>query len=193
VLVPSFGLLLDNQTSNQPRLQVFLSGCLSEHTMGTFIWNEWAHFVSMTASVCAVWSTFYAFLYRKFFWDSVDGIVRDPGGIQPGNAALPFVAIIVKLPIIQIFAMLTGIILILVEVPYSPFRATSLHRSFVFRIVLLIQQAALTILLYQGTNAAIYSLIAIFAYTKAIMHGEVLDEAKANRGNGDRGERGERV
>jgi len=154
--------------------------------MGNFIWHEWAHFVSVTAGVYTVWSSFYAFFYRKFFWDFVDGIVRDPGGIQPGPAALPFVAVIVKVPILQIFAMLAGIILILVEVPYSPFRKSALHRSFVVRIVLLIQQAALTILIYQGTNAALYSLIAIFAYTKALMHGEVLDESKDQRGTLER-------
>jgi len=153
--------------------------------MGNFIWHEWARFVTLTASVYTVWSSFYAFIYRKFFWDFVDGIVRDPGGIQPGKSALPFVAVIVKVPIIQIFALLTGLTLIALEMPIPQLKKSSIYRSFVVRIVLLVQQAALTILYYQGTNAAIYSLIAIFAYTKAVMRGEQLDEAKANRASGE--------
>jgi len=154
--------------------------------MGNFIWHDWARFVSLTASVYTVWSSFYAFLYRKFFWDFVDGIVRDPGGIQPGKSALPFVAVIVKVPIVQIFAMLTGMTLIALEFPLPPLRKTAIHRSFVVRIMLLIQQAALTILLYQGTNAAIYSLIALLGYTRAIMRGEQMEDAKENRGSGER-------
>jgi len=154
--------------------------------MGNFIWHEWARFVSMTASVYTVWASFYAFLYRKFFWDFVGGILRAPGGFQPTKAALPFVDVIVKVPIIQIFAMLTGITLVLFELPNSPFRKSSLHRSFLVRIMLLVQQAALTILLYQGTNAALYSAIAIFGYTRAIMKDEQLEEAKSNKGSAER-------
>jgi len=154
--------------------------------MGSFIWNEWARLVSMTASVYTVWASFYAFLYRKFFWDFIGGITRAPGGLQPSKAALPFVDVIVKVPIIQIFAMLTGITLILFELPNSPFRKSSLHRSFLVRVMLLVQQAALTILLYQGTNAALYSAIAILGYTKAIMKGERLEDAKINKGRDER-------
>ena len=29
-----------------------------------------------------VWASFFALFYRKFFWDFVGGILRDPGGLQ---------------------------------------------------------------------------------------------------------------
>ena len=30
----------------------------------------------------AVWSGFFGLIYRKFFWDFVNGILRNPGGVQ---------------------------------------------------------------------------------------------------------------
>ena len=30
----------------------------------------------------AVWSGYFGIFYRKFFWDFVTGILRDPGGMQ---------------------------------------------------------------------------------------------------------------
>jgi hypothetical protein len=69
-------------------------------TMGSLVWNDWARFVSITASICApfpfqlcvgndltqltdaVWSAFFGIIFRKFFWDFVGGTMRDPGGFQ---------------------------------------------------------------------------------------------------------------
>ena len=38
----------------------------------------------------------------------------------------------------------------------------------------------------QGTNGAIYSIVAAIGYTRAIMLGEVIKDAKDNRGKGGR-------
>jgi len=152
--------------------------------MGILIWHDWAHFVAIAASVYTVWSSFFGLIYRKFFWDFVNGIIRSPGGVQPANQDKIFITLIVKAPIIQILAMVTGIFILSLELPNSPLKNTSLSRSFVPKIVLLAWQAFLTILYYQGTNAALYSFIAMVGYTVAQMRGEVIAEAKDNKRRG---------
>ncbi|KAL1680347.1 hypothetical protein EV122DRAFT_208109 [Schizophyllum commune] len=154
--------------------------------MGNLVWHEYSRLVSVTASVYAVWASFWAILYRKFFWDFVNGTVRDPGGIQPANSDMIFIQLIVRAPIIPILAMVLGFMLIALETPLPFLKSTAIYRSLVLRIVLLFFQAFLTIMFYQGTNAAIYSLIAAGCYGRAIAKGEEMKEAKANRGTGGR-------
>lgn len=154
--------------------------------MGNLVWHEFSRYVSITASVYAVWSAFWALFYRKFFWDFLGGIVRDPGGVQPSPAAGVFITMIVKTPIIQIFSMVIGFLLLAIEFPVPQLKSLSISRSFVVRMVLLFNQAFLTVLYYQGTNAAIYSLIACGCYARAQMLGETMEEAKENRGKGGR-------
>ncbi|KAF8497653.1 ATP adenylyltransferase-domain-containing protein [Gautieria morchelliformis] len=146
--------------------------------MGVFIWHDWAHFVTIGASIYTVWAGFWGLIYRKFFWDFVSGTLRDPGGIQPANSDKIFIDIIVTAPVVQILAMVIGFVILAIELPVPPLKATSIHRSWVVRIVLLVLQAFLTILFYQGTNAALYSVIGIIGYTMAQIRGEsAFDEA----------------
>ncbi|KAL1695575.1 hypothetical protein GGG16DRAFT_45127 [Schizophyllum commune] len=154
--------------------------------MGNLVWHEYSRLVSVTASLYAVWASFWAILYRKFFWDFVNGTVRDPGGIQPANSDMIFIQLIVRAPIIPIVAMVLGFMLVALETPLPILKSTAIYRSLVLRIVLLLFQAFLTIMFYQGTNAAIYSLIAAGCYGRAIAKGEEMKEAKANRGAGGR-------
>ena len=77
--------------------------------MGNFIWHEWARFVAVGASVCecslrglslqmdtdgssvdTVWAGYWGLFYRKFFWDFVNGTLRDPGGFQYVVTLSPF-------------------------------------------------------------------------------------------------------
>ncbi|KAF8575103.1 hypothetical protein K439DRAFT_1370712 [Ramaria rubella] len=150
--------------------------------MGAFVWHAWAHFVTITASVYTVWAGFWGLIYRKFFWDFVSGILRNPGGLQPANSDKIFIDIIVSAPILQIFAIIIGLGILALELPLPPLKNSSLHRSWVVRIVLLSMQAFLDILFYQGTNAAIYSFIGLVGYTMAQIHGEKMPEAKDNKG-----------
>lgn len=48
----------------------------------------------------------------------------------------------------------------------------------------LLSEQSVTEFVMQGTNSTIYSLVAIFGYTRAIMLGETMEEAKENRGRG---------
>ncbi|KAJ7282977.1 hypothetical protein C8J57DRAFT_1297181 [Mycena rebaudengoi] len=152
--------------------------------MGNLVWHEYARLVSIIASTYAVWSSFYALFYRKFFFDFLTGTLRDPGGIQPSPGSAIFISVIVKLPIVPIMAMaLAGFILAL-EHPLPLLKSSSIHRSLILRVVLLVFQILLTSLYYQGTNAAIWSLTAVVCYIRAMALGEKMEEAKANRGKG---------
>jgi len=154
--------------------------------MGNLIWHEYARYVSITASVYAVWSGFWAMFYRKFFWDFVGGIQRDPGGFQSPAAAQPFIVLIIRMPVIPIFAMVIGFFNIALQYPLPQLKSLSLHRSLVARVIILLFQTLFTILYYQGINAALWSLIGAFCYTRGIMLGEEMEVAKENRGKGGR-------
>jgi hypothetical protein len=66
----------------------------------------------------------------------------------PRSAAL-FIAIIVKAPLVQGFAMALGLIILALEVPLPMVKQYSLYHSFILRVVLLVFQAFLTALFYQ--------------------------------------------
>ncbi|KAF9529233.1 hypothetical protein CPB83DRAFT_852908 [Crepidotus variabilis] len=152
--------------------------------MGNLIWHEYSRFVSITASVYAVWASFFGLIYRKFFWDFVGGTLRDPGGIQPAPGAALFITLIVKAPVVPIISMVLGMAILAIELPAPMVKQLSIYRSLPLRVILLLFQVFFTILFYQGTNAAIWSLIAAGCYIRAISLGEVMEEAKANRGKG---------
>ncbi|RDX41813.1 hypothetical protein OH76DRAFT_1411811 [Lentinus brumalis] len=154
--------------------------------MGNLVWHEYARYVSLTATVYTIWASFWGFFYRKFFWDFVHGIVRNPGGIQPAASDSLFVSIIVKAPVVQILSMLLGFGLLALDYPAPFLKNTAIHRSFPIRIVLLLLQTFFAILYYQGTNGAIYSLIAALCYTRAQLNGEIMPEAKDHKGRGGR-------
>nr|GAT58562.1 predicted protein [Mycena chlorophos] len=154
--------------------------------MGNLIWHEYARYVSITASAYAVWASFFALFYRKFFWDFVTGILRDPGGLQPSNQDAIFITLIVKFPVIPIFTAIIALINLSIENPLPLLKGSSIQRSLVVRVVVLTFQAVLAVLFYQGTNVTLWSLVAIFCYVRAIALGEQMAEAKGNRGSGGR-------
>ncbi|KAI0793175.1 hypothetical protein C8Q75DRAFT_713273 [Abortiporus biennis] len=152
--------------------------------MGNLIWHEYARYVSLTATSYTIWAAFFGLFFRKYFFDFVGGIVRSPGGIQPSPSASFIVAIIVKAPVVQILSMLLGFVLLALEIPAPFLKNTAIQRSFIVKIMLLLVQFVFAILYYQGTNGAIYSLVAVCCYTRAMMLGEIPKEAKDNRGRG---------
>ncbi|TFK54508.1 hypothetical protein OE88DRAFT_1203568 [Heliocybe sulcata] len=154
--------------------------------MGNLIWHEYARLLTITSSVYTIWAAFWGIFFRKFFWDFVGGIVRAPGGLQPSKSNAVFITLIVKAPIIQLFAMLLAFAILAMEVPLPQLKGSSFHRNFVVRIPMLLLQAFLTILFYQGTNASLWSMISAACYARAVVLGEVMKEAKDNRGKGGR-------
>jgi len=188
VLYPSFLYFIGpgRLASFYPSLSSFFtSQSTNLSSMGNFIWHEWARFVSISASVYLVWASYWAIFYRKYFWDFVDGTLRNPGGLQPGPSALPIVKVIVNAPVLQILLHISSLATLMVELPAPFLKGTALRRSFVPRILMLITQAVLGILIYQATNGAFYSLIAAFGYGMAMSHGEKVPEAMENKGRGE--------
>ncbi|KAF7315678.1 hypothetical protein MIND_00083400 [Mycena indigotica] len=155
-------------------------------TMGNLIWHEYARYVAITASAYAVWASFFGLFYRKFFWDFVTGTLRDPGGLQPSPSVAIFITLIVKAPVIPIITAIIALINLAIENPLPLLKGSSIQRSLVLRIVILVFQTFFSVLFYQGTNAALWSLIAIICYIRAIALGEKIEEAKDNRGKGGR-------
>ncbi|KXN90999.1 hypothetical protein AN958_03066 [Leucoagaricus sp. SymC.cos] len=149
--------------------------------MGKLIWHEYSRFVSITATIYGIWAAFWGLFYRKFFWDFVDGTLRDPGGFQPGPSAIPFVKVIVKVPVLQILAMILAFLILALEWPLPLMKKLPIYRNLVVRIVLLFFQAFITVLFY-GTNCALWSLIALGCYARAVALGETMVDAKGNRG-----------
>ncbi|KAF5351971.1 hypothetical protein D9756_007602 [Leucocoprinus leucothites] len=120
--------------------------------MGNLIWHEYARFVAITATVYGMWAGFWGLFYRKFFWDFVGGTLRDPGGIQPPPSAAPFIMIIVKIPLLQIFGVLMAFFLLALEWPLPLMKKLPIYRNLVVRIVLLFFQAFINILYYQVSS-----------------------------------------
>jgi len=154
--------------------------------MGNLIWHEYARYVAITASVYGVWAGFFALFYRKFFWDFVSGTLRDPGGLQPAASDAIFITLIVKAPIIPIISTIIALFNLAIEKPLFLLKGSSIQRSLVLRIIVLVFQTLFSVLYYQGTNCALWSLIAIFCYVRALALGEKMEEAKDNRGKGGR-------
>jgi len=108
--------------------------------------------------------------------------LRDPGGLQAPPSSAIFVTLIVKAPIIPIIGMILCIMTLCLELPLPALKEFAFYRSLLVRVILLIFQAFITVLFYQGTNCALWSLIAAGCYARAISLGEKMQEAKANRG-----------
>jgi len=149
--------------------------------MGQLIWHEWARLISLTSSIYMVWSGIWALFYRKFFWDFVDGTLG-PHGIIPGPNAAVFEAIIVQAPIVQIVAIILGLFTTALEWPLPLLKGSSLHRALSARIPLLLFNAFVAVLYYQGTNAAVYAFVAALVYTRAVWKGERVEEVTQLRG-----------
>jgi hypothetical protein len=99
--------------------------------------------------------------------------------------------------------MIVAFIILAIEFPLPFIKGRAIHRSIPLRIVMLVFQASLAILFYQvrffcypflgittfllkGTNCAIWSLIAAGCYGRAQALGEIMEDAKANKGKVER-------
>ena len=78
---------------------------------------------------------------------------------RPADNVAVFIDIIVKAPIVQILSMILGFGILALEYPAPFLKGTSLHRSLVVRIVVLLLQAFLAILYYQVRSDAPYPTI----------------------------------
>jgi len=157
------------------RFSAVHSAIHSAEIMGKLVWHEYARLLSITASVYAVWASFWGFFYRKFFWDFIGGTLRDPGGLQPSPNAAVFITLIVKVPAVQILTIALAFFMLAIEYPLPKLKRFAIQRSIVLRVVVLILQASSTLLFYQGTNASLWSLISAGCYIRALVLSEKLE------------------
>lgn len=149
--------------------------------MGKLIWHEYSRLVAITASVYTFWAGFWGLIWRKFFWDFVGGTMRDPGGMQAPSRDAFFIMAIIKAPVIQLISIVLAGFIITLEFPLPYLKGTKIHRTIALRVPLLLVQAFLAVLFYQGTNGAIWSFIAAACYTRSVMLGEEMEEVKEKK------------
>ncbi|RAH74835.1 mismatch-specific DNA-glycosylase [Aspergillus aculeatinus CBS 121060] len=125
--------------------------------MGRLIKNHWARLIILTAAAFQIGSAVEGFIWPKVFWDFMTKNLN--GAVTP-------------IPILQILNLLMGLIGIAWEWPLKYVAGSIPHRSIEFRLILYPLSALLAMLLYQGTDPAIYYLIGIGVYFWAYSEGE---------------------
>lgn len=126
--------------------------------MGRLIKNHWARLICMAAASYQIAAAIEGFFWPKFFFDWLTK--NFDGAVKP-------------IPILQIINLVFGIIGLMYEWPLGFVAGTSIQRSLVVRLFWLPLTALTAVLLYQGTNAAIYYMIGYSVYMWAYSEGEV--------------------
>ncbi|RAH47192.1 mismatch-specific DNA-glycosylase [Aspergillus brunneoviolaceus CBS 621.78] len=136
--------------------------------MGRLIKNHWARLIILTAAAFQIGSAVEGFIWPKVFWDFMTKNLN--GAVTP-------------IPILQILNLLMGLVGIAWEWPLKYVAGSIPHRSIEFRLILYPLSALLAMLLYQGTDPAIYYLIGIGVYFWAYSEGEVCGPRSHRTGN----------
>ncbi|KAF2470959.1 uncharacterized protein BDR25DRAFT_286288 [Lindgomyces ingoldianus] len=127
--------------------------------MGKLIKNHWARLIILTAAAYQVGAGFHSFFYPKIFWDfltkNLDGAVK-------------------PIPALQIINLLLGICGVCYEWPLTFIAGTAVHRSIEARLIIYPLSALAAVLLYQGTNAALYYIIGMGVYFWAYSESETV-------------------
>ncbi|KAI9893844.1 MAG: hypothetical protein M1814_005397 [Vezdaea aestivalis] len=125
--------------------------------MGKLIKNHWARLIILTAASYQALAALYGFFWPKLFFDfltkTLDATVK------------PY-------PILQSVNLLCGLLGFALEWPLSFVAGSFLHRSIEFRLLFYPFSALSAILLYQGTNAALYYCIGVGVWFWAFCEGE---------------------
>lgn len=114
--------------------------------------------ITLTSEPDQIAAALEGFFWPKIFFDFLTKTL-DP-------AVKPF-------PILQIINLVMGILLFAWEWPLGFIAGSSIHRSLEARLAVLPLAALASILIYQGTNAALYYVVAMVVYFWAYSEGEV--------------------
>ncbi|WWC95703.1 hypothetical protein V866_002568 [Kwoniella sp. B9012] len=137
--------------------------------MGKLIWHQWGRLLALTSAV----SSFWAYLYRKFFWDMIGGTLG-PAGLIPGGNTQPLVNLVVVVPLLQTFTLVLGLSALALELPLPIVVNTPVHRSIMLRILLYFLTGFIGIMVYQTVDCAIYFIITSGVYAVALSKGETI-------------------
>ncbi|KAK0734142.1 PRO41 protein [Lasiosphaeria miniovina] len=127
--------------------------------MGRLIKNHLARLIILAAATYQVAAAVCGFFWPKILWDFLTKTL-DPA-VKP-------------IPILQIINLLFGLILLAWEWPVAFIAGSSIHRSLEARLAFLPLTALAAVLLYQGTNAAIYQVVGLGVYFWAYSEGEII-------------------
>ncbi|KAI0125896.1 PRO41 protein [Xylariales sp. AK1849] len=127
--------------------------------MGKLIKNHWARLITMVAATYQIAAALEGFFWPKIFFDFLTKTL-DPA-VKP-------------VPVLQIINMLLGFIMLAWEWPLGLIAGSSIHRSLEARLAAMPLAALASVLLYQGTNAALYYIIAMVIYFWAYSEGELV-------------------
>ncbi|KAI1107519.1 hypothetical protein F4804DRAFT_162378 [Jackrogersella minutella] len=127
--------------------------------MGRLIKNHWARLIAMTAAAYQIAAALESFFWPKIFFDFLTKTLD--GAVKP-------------VPALQIINLLLGIAILAWEWPLGLIAGTSIHRSLEARLASFPLASLAAILIYQGTNPAIYYLVAMVVYFWAYSEGEIV-------------------
>ncbi|KAK5121074.1 hypothetical protein LTR85_005558 [Meristemomyces frigidus] len=127
--------------------------------MGKLIKNHWARLIIMTAATYQIAAALSGFFWPKLFFDfltkNLDGAVK-------------------PVPILQTVNLLLAFVSLAYEWPVKYLAGTTLHKSIEARMMWLPLCSLASVLLYQGTNPALYYLIGCGVYFWAYAEGEIV-------------------
>ncbi|KAF1813966.1 hypothetical protein P152DRAFT_299325 [Eremomyces bilateralis CBS 781.70] len=129
--------------------------------MGRLIKNHWARLIVLTAAAYQLAAALEAFFWPKIFWDFLSHNLD--------RAVTP-------IPFLQVINLIFAVSALALEWPLKYIAGTSLHRSIELRLIIIPLYALASILLYQGTNPAIYYIIAEGIYFWGFSEGETICE-----------------
>ncbi|CCX04666.1 Similar to hypothetical protein [Tuber melanosporum Mel28]; acc. no. XP_002835895 [Pyronema omphalodes CBS 100304] len=128
--------------------------------MGRLIKNHLARLIILTAATYQIAAGIHGIFWPKIFWDIFTKVL-DP-------VVKPF-------PILQILNILFGLLGLAWEYPLPILVPnSSFHRSIGARLAIYPLSVFVAVLLYQGTNAAIYYLVGLVVYFWAYNEGEIV-------------------
>ncbi|CAI0647027.1 hypothetical protein CGCF415_v008185 [Colletotrichum fructicola] len=127
--------------------------------MGRLIKNHWARLIVMSAAVYQFGAALEGFFWPKIFWDFLTKTL-DPA-VKP-------------IPVLQIINLIMSVFMVALEWPMPLIAGSAIHRSLEFRLIMLPLTTLAAALIYQGTNAALYYLIALVVYFWAYSEGEII-------------------
>ncbi|KAF2150740.1 hypothetical protein K461DRAFT_212632, partial [Myriangium duriaei CBS 260.36] len=127
--------------------------------MGKLIKNHWARLVVLVAATYHLYGSVMAFFWPKIFFDFATKLL-DPA-VKP-------------VPILQTINVGLALINLGYEWPISLLAGSAIHRSIEIRLFWLPLTSLSSVLLYQGTDPALYYLIGVVVYFWAFAEGEVI-------------------
>ncbi|KAB5526448.1 hypothetical protein GE09DRAFT_1170474 [Coniochaeta sp. 2T2.1] len=126
--------------------------------MARLIKNHLARLITLSAAAYQCIAAIMGFFHAKVFFDFLTR--KLDGAVQP-------------FPSLQLINLACGILMIALEAPLGGFAGTAIHRNGLVRLVTLPVVALPAILMYQGTNAALYYFIGLTMYALACYEKEV--------------------